>query len=360
MSVDPDAVASGGAHAANPDAVASGGAHAANPDAVASGGAHAANPVSDAWQQHRRHVLDVSFRMLGDLGEAEDVVQEAYTRLSRQPEGEVRDAGGWLVVVAGRICLDRLRARGRRPSEPRAELDAGPFAALGQGPADPADVITLDDHVDLAMHLVLERLTPAERTAFVLHDVFQYSFDEVGEIVGRSGPACRQLASRARRALKAESAAGRFVVEPAEQREVTERFIRACTTGDVDGLLAVLAPDVDGTGDVTAGGRPGRTTVAGAQRISRGVMAYLGPRQGPTLLSMPVGDRAGVVALQDGDVAAIILLSVGEGLVRHIDVFAGERAREAVRQALHARLDRLEQVVVDEVERRALGGVADQ
>jgi RNA polymerase sigma-70 factor, ECF subfamily len=276
--------------------------------------------VAAAWRQHRQHVLDVAFRMLGDLGEAEDVTQEAYLRLSRAEPGGIDDPGGWLVVVASRLCLDRLRARRRRPADPADDLDArrAPEAA------DPADRVTLDDHVGLAFRLVLERLTPAERTAFVLHDVFGYPFDEIAAIVGRTPQACRQLASRARRTVRGDAAAGRFTVEPAEQRELTERFVRAAATGDLDGLLAVLDPDVSGWSD---GGIP---PTVGAAAVAAGVLRYLGPPASPTLVSVPADVGAGIVVARGGRVLALVLLTFDGPAVTRIDALTSPGVRDAV------------------------------
>jgi RNA polymerase sigma-70 factor (ECF subfamily) len=181
----------------------------ARPDGPPTPGAD--NPIfTGLWAAHRRRMLDLSFRMLLDLPDAEDVVQEAFSRLARADVSAIDDPEGWLVVVTSRLCLDRLRTRGRHPTTVLdfAEDRADPHTL------DPAGQVTLVDNVTLAMHTVLGRLSPAERTAFVLHDVFQYSFDEVAIIVGRSPASCRQLASRARRALQAEPATDRFSVEP--------------------------------------------------------------------------------------------------------------------------------------------------
>ena len=272
--------------------------------------------LGQAWQDHRRHVLDIAFRMLGNVGEAEDVVQEAFARLVRADVDQIDDVGGWLVVVVSRLCLDRLRSDRRHPTTPDASL--GDRAV--DGAVDPADRITLDDNVRIALHLVLERLTAAERTVFVLHDVFRYPFEEIAEIVGRTPAACRQLASRGRRAVRAEGGRARFVVEPAEQREVAERFIAACAGGDLNGLLALLDPDVAGEADV--GGRIGRRVVTGRDAVAAGVLQFLGPKSGTTLLSLPVGDRAGVVALRGGRAVTIATLVVRDGRVAHIDALA--------------------------------------
>ena len=286
------------------------------------------DPVFTAlWTAHRRRMLDLAFRMLLDLRDAEDVVQEAFTRLARADIAGIDDPEGWLVVVTGRLCLDRLRTRQRRPTEALDVAD-DPFDPHA---VDPSSQVTLVDNVTLAMHAVLERLSPAERTSFVLHDVFQYSFEEVATIVGRSAASCRQLASRARRTLQAESATGRFPVDSALQREVSERFIEACTGGDLEGLLALLDPAVDGAGDLVPG------VVVGAAEVAPGILRYLGPPASPTLLHLPVGDRIGIVALRKRRVLALVLLTIENGLVVHVDALAGEGPRAAVSAALGLR-----------------------
>jgi RNA polymerase sigma-70 factor (ECF subfamily) len=267
-----------------------------------------------AWREHRRYVLDIGFRMLGSLSEAEDVVQEAFARLMRADIDEIDDVRGWLVVVVSRLCLDRLRAERRHPTVPEWPGGAEPAA----GDLDPADRVTLDDNVRLALNVVLERLSPAERTAFVLHDVFQYTFEAIGEIVGRSPAACRQLASRARRTIRADAGAGRFTVETAEQRRVTDSFIAACASGDLDALLAVLDPDVSGQADL--GGTIGLLPpVVGRDRVAGNVLLFFGPSTSTTLLSLPAGDDVRLMALRDERVFAILTLKVRHGRVDHID-----------------------------------------
>jgi RNA polymerase sigma-70 factor (ECF subfamily) len=279
---------------------------------------------SALWRAHRRRMLDLAVHMLSDLRDAEDAVQEAFARLARTNIAELDDPEGWLVVVTSRLCLDRLRARQRRPTAPLDALGN----PLDPHALDPSDHIALVDNVTLAMHALLERLSPAERTSFVLHDVFQYPFEEVARIVGRSAASCRQLASRARRTLRAESAAGRFPVDTALQHRISERFIEACTGGDLDGLLALLDPAVDGAGDTAA------EVVVGAANVAPGILRYLGPPASPTLLHLPVGDRIGIVALRDHRVLALVVLTIGDGLVVHVDALAGEGPRAAVRAAL--------------------------
>ena len=272
--------------------------------------------LGQAWRDHRRHGLDIAFRMLGNLGEAEDVVQEAFARLVRADVDTIDDVGGWLVVVVSRLCLDRLRSDRRHPIDADASLGDRPAA----GAVDPADRVTLDDSVRLALHLVLERLTAAERTVFVLHDVFQYPFEAIGKIVGRTPAACRQLASRARRTIQADDARSRFVVEPAEQREVTERFIAACSGGDIEALVALLDPGVAGKAEV--GGAVGVRVLTGRDAVIAGLLHFFGPASSTTLLSLPTGPRAGVVALRDGRVEAIVTLTIRDGVVAHLDSLA--------------------------------------
>jgi RNA polymerase sigma-70 factor (ECF subfamily) len=278
-------------------------------------------PVFTAlWNAHRRRMLDLAFRMLLDVRDAEDVVQETFARLARADIARLDDPEGWLVVVTSRLCLDRLRSRRRRPTSSLDVVD-DPF---DRHALDPASEVTLVDNVTLAMHALLERLTPTERTSFVLHDVFQYSFDDVATIVGRTPVSCRQLASRARRTLQAESAAGRFPVDSALHRQLSERFIDACAGGDLEGLLALLDPAVDGAGDIVP------VVAVGAVDVATGILRYLGPPATPTLLHLPVGDRIGIVAMRDHQVLALVLLSVDNGLVVHVDALAGAGPRAAV------------------------------
>jgi RNA polymerase sigma-70 factor (ECF subfamily) len=269
-----------------------------------------------AWREHRRHVLDIGFRMLGNLAEAEDAVQEGFARLARADLDQIDDVGGWLVVVVSRLCLDRLRSDRRHPTTPDDTLGDRPE----RGAVDPADRVTLDDSVRLALHEVLERLSAAERTVFVLHDVFQYPFEAISEIVGRTPAACRQLASRARRAVRDDDRRARFVVEPAEQRRVTERFIAACAGGDLDGLLALLDPGVAGEADV--GGRIGVRVVTGREPVAAGLLQFFGPNSATTLLSLPAGRQARVVALRGGRVVTMATLTITDGRIVHIDALA--------------------------------------
>ncbi|SEC18029.1 RNA polymerase sigma-70 factor, ECF subfamily [Streptomyces sp. 2231.1] len=256
----------------------------------------------------RRQLVNVAYRLLGSLTEAEDAVQEAYARwyaMSRQQQEAVRSPGAWLTTVAGRVCLDLLgSARVRReryvgewipePLPDRTEWISGP--AGGDG-ADPADRITLDESVDMAFLVVLESMTPAERVAFVLHDVFRYSFAEIAEIVGRTPAACRQLASSARRRVRAAQAPA---VPKAGQAGLVRLFKQAWEARDMEALVGLLDPDAtmaaDGGGMVGAVRRP----VEGSDRIAQYLIHIATLTPGLTLLERTVNGRPGLVAQRSG------------------------------------------------------------
>lgn len=272
--------------------------------------------IEVAWAQHRRRVFDVGYRLLGSVAEAEDVVQETYARLldgDRVDVAEIDDLVGWLVTVSSRLCLDRLRRH-----EHRRRSYAGPWLpepVVRDGALPVEDRVTLDQSVRMALLVVLEQLSPAERTAFVLHDVFGLSFIDVGAVVGRSPSACRQLASRARRRIAADPAAGRFEVDPSEHDELARRFARACEIGDLDGLIEVLAADV--VGDFDSGGAiPGAPTseLVGADAVAKqlvGAMAGSAAR----FRVADVNGEPGVVVEIGGRVVAVIWLSVHDGRI---------------------------------------------
>jgi RNA polymerase sigma-70 factor, ECF subfamily len=268
-----------------------------------------------AWRDHHRYLLDVAFRMLGSIGEAEDAVQEAYTRLVTVDLDELDDVRAWLVVVVSRLCYDQLRsARWQRQTATAAPPENHGRAGAGHL-ADPVDRVTLDDQVRIALHVVLARLTPAERTAYVLHDVFKYSFEDIAAIVGRKPAAARQLAARARHRIS-DGGATRFTVAAEEQRRVTEAFIAASSTGDLEGLLAVLDPGVAGQADL--GGDIGLLPpVVGSDAVARNTLHYLGPGSSTTLLSLPAGAPT-ILALRDGRVFGTFTLTLRAGRVHHI------------------------------------------
>jgi RNA polymerase sigma-70 factor, ECF subfamily len=259
--------------------------------------------MEELFRQHRRHAIDIAYRMLGSMSDAEDVVQEAFARLLTVDVETIEDVRGWMVVVVSRLCLDQLRsARSRRENYVGTWLPE----PVVEG-ADPADRVTLDDTVRMALLVVLERLTPAERVAFVLHDVFGMSFDAVAGVVGRSPAACRQLASRARRHVEA-SDPGRFVVDPAAQRLVVERFVAACANGDLAALTELLDPEV--VGETDSGGIVGapRQPVTGRDIVSGRLLAYV-RIGGLTLTAADVNGGPGVVG-RDASGKAIVVMSL--------------------------------------------------
>jgi RNA polymerase sigma-70 factor (ECF subfamily) len=272
--------------------------------------------IDDLWRQHRSYLVDLAFRMVGNIQDAEDIVQEAFTRLLGADIGGIEEVRGWLVVVVGRLCIDQLRsARSRRDANVPTLDDRLSPASQPIG-ADPADRVTLDDSVRVALAVVLEQLSPAERAVFVLHDVFQFTFEAVSTIVGRTPAACRQIASRARRRIQAETGPGRFTVDTGEQHHVAEEFIAACAGGDMAALMRVLDPDVAGDADLPPGvpRRPQHGRVA----VSRGLMNYLGPRTETTLVSQPVNGRPGALAFRDRKLWGILVFKVREGLIYDI------------------------------------------
>jgi RNA polymerase sigma-70 factor (ECF subfamily) len=281
-----------------------------------------------AWTDHRPYLVDLAFRMLGDIGQAEDVVQEAFYRLSRSDFDSIEDERGWLVVVTSRLCLDLIgSARARRErSAGGSDLDLV-GRTLVQRPVDPADRITLDDGVRLALLVVLERLTPPERVAYVLHDIFQVPFETIAETVGRPPASCRQLARRARLKLEQSDGVGRFEVTVPEHQAVTEHFIEACANADFDALVRVLDPEVTGGVDL----RPG-LVVEGADNVARNIITFWGEKA--SLVSLPVGGEPCLLAFIDRDLAGVIDLTIANHVVRDIHVTARPETLQGLRAQL--------------------------
>ena len=277
--------------------------------------------IDEAWRAHRHHVVDLAFRMLGDIGDAEDVVQEAYARLLTADLSAIDDVRGWLIVVVTRLCLDQLRSARVRRRDPQAELEDDPAAAFSGAAPDPVDRITLDDTVRLALSVVLERLSPAERTVLVLHDVFQFSFETVGDIVGRTPAACRKLASRARRHISQSGGPARFQPDLADRRRVVERFIAACAGGDLTALMDALDPEVVGVVDLGARPGSGRTN-RGREQVSFILSRLFGPGTGRILVSAPVVSEPAVLAFSDRTLVGMLVLTIEAGRIHHIDAIA--------------------------------------
>jgi RNA polymerase sigma-70 factor (ECF subfamily) len=278
---------------------------------------------AEAWDEHRGFVVDLAFRMLGRIGDAEDVAQETFARLVAADIDDIDDVRAWLVVVSTRLCLDQLRSSRSRRDTMVASVEVDPLDDPAAATADPADRITLDDSISMALAVVLQRLSPPERAAFVLHDVFGFSFEEVAEVVGRTPAACRQAASRARRRVQDGTAPDRFTVDLAEQRQAAERFIAACRTGDVGEVVAVLTEDVAGVVQLA-----GRTLppIVGAENVARNLLRFFGPETALTLVSHPVNGEAGVLGFSERRLAVIVALSLEDGLVSHIDAVADPTA----------------------------------
>jgi RNA polymerase sigma factor (sigma-70 family) len=283
--------------------------------------------LADQFQGHRRHLRGVAYRMLGSLTDADDAVQECWVRLQRADPAGVADLRGWLTTVVGRICLDMLRARRARREDPVGTWLPEPLVT-SEEQGDPAEEAALADTVGLALLVVLETLTPAERLAFVLHDVFAVPFEDIAEVVGRSPAAARQLASRARRRVRLQ--APQPDVDRAVQRRVVDAFLAAARAGDFEALLAVLDPEVVLRTDVSGTNQPPRPPVVGARAVAEAIAAR-GP--GFARLARPaiVNGAAGlVVATPRGPLGVIGFTIAGEYIVA-IDLVASPDKLQRIR-----------------------------
>src|SRR5438105_8072854 len=286
---------------------------------------------AEAWSSHRTFLLGIAYRLLGSYSDSEDVVQEAYSRLLRSDLHPIEDLRAWLVVVVSRLCLDQLRsARMRRESYSGLQFPE-PLVGLGDEAADPLNLVTLDESVRLTFLIALERMTPAERVVFVLHDVFEFSFEKVATIVGRSPAACRQLASRARRWINDEAGSARFPMNPEEQTRVIDAFIAACSTGEITALLPLLDPAVMGWADVGRMLPSISEPTVGAHRVAEGVMKFFRRGSGTTLEARIVNGEPGIVAWRDGTVFAVLAITVKEGLITRMYAQANPRKLAHVR-----------------------------
>ncbi|PVC67831.1 RNA polymerase subunit sigma-70 [Streptomyces sp. CS081A] len=271
----------------------------------------------------RGHLRAVAYRMLGSLSEAEDAVQETWLKLSRADVGEVRNLSGWLTTVVGRVCLDMLRSRGSRRESPLEYYVPDPVVRVGgaadaAAATDPERAAELTESVGLALLVVLETLSPAERLAFVLHDMFAVSFDEIAEVVDRSPAATRQLASRARRRVRDASPGP--APDARRRREIADAFLTAANGGDFDGLLAVLDPDVVLRAD---GGR----LMAGASKLVRGAetvvaqaLAYSRFRK--AALRVVANGEPAVLSVVDGRPAALMVFTVAGDRIVELHILA--------------------------------------
>lgn len=261
------------------------------------------------WADYRHLVRDVAYRILGSVADAEDITQEAYLRLLGQAPSAIDDPRAWLVTVASRLAVDRLRSH-----ELARRAYVGPWLPepiVADDRLPPEDRVTLDDSVRMALLVVIERLTPAQRTAFILHDVFRLDFARIAEILGTTAGSSRQLASRARRRVR-DSGKARFTTDPVTARALCEGFARACADGDLDALVAVLADGV--RGDFDSGGLiPGAPTeeLRGAGPVARQLLAGFAG----AALDFEVADvngAPGIVARRRGRVVTVLSLDFSD------------------------------------------------
>ncbi|MFG3304461.1 RNA polymerase sigma factor SigJ [Streptomyces wuyuanensis] len=269
------------------------------------------------FEEHRSHLRAVGYRMLGSLAEADDAVQEAWLRLSRTDTSDVENLGGWLTTVTGRICLDMLRSRTSRREDPLDVRVPDPVISDLHG-ADPEQEALITDSVGLAMLVVLDTLAPAERLAFVLHDMFAVPFDEIAPIVDRAPAATRQLASRARRRVQdAGPAPDRDV---ARQRKVVEAFVAASRGGDFEALVALLDPDITLRVDGGVVARNLSKVVQGAKSVAGQALMY--QRFAPLARLALVNGTVGTVTAPEGAARSVMSFTVADGKVVRIDILA--------------------------------------
>ena len=270
--------------------------------------------LAERSEEHRGRLRAVAYRMLGSVSEADDAVQEAWLRLSRSDADEIENLGAWLTTVVGRVSLSMLRSRGTRREQPMDVHVPEPIVDRADG-TDPEHEALLADSVGLALLVVLETLSPAERLAFVLHDIFAVPFDEIAPIIDRSPEAARQLASRARRRVRAENTVPD--ADPDAQREVVEAFLAAARDGDFERLVAVLDPDVVLRADL---GAAGSREVRGVEAVIGQAMFYsqLGLIMKPALINGAVG----LVTTRDGQPFSIGAFTVRRGRIVEMDWLA--------------------------------------
>ena len=273
--------------------------------------------LAQRFEEQRPHLRAVAYRMLGSLAEADDAVQEAWLRLSRADTGDVANLAAWLTTVTGRICLDMLRSRAARREEP---LDVRlPDPVISYDESDPEHEALTADAVGLALLVVLETLTPAERLAFVLHDLFGVPFTEIGRILGRTPDAAKMLASRARRRVRSGSVEPD--ADPRRQREIVDAFLAAARAGDFDALVGLLDPEVVLRADMGAAAPAGISpVVVGAAAVAGRALLFSQPGG----FSQPalVNGAAGVVTRRDGRMVAVLGFTIGRDKIVAIDVLA--------------------------------------
>ena len=281
----------------------------------------------DDFTEHREHLRAVAIRMLGSQSDADDAVQEAWLRMNRAEVGDVHNLRGWLTTVVARICLDVLRARRTHDEEP---LDALEQEVADTRVVDPEQEALLADSVGAALLVVLQTLSPPERLALVLHDMFDVPFSDIGPIVGRSPNAAAQLASRARRRVRGQTPSP--ATDLADQRRVVEAFLAAAREGNFDGLMEVLHPEVELEVDAAATGSSARLTVRGAHAVASSAQRFGDNAHHAEAAS--IDGAVGVVVAPDGELVLVLQFTVRDGRIVRIDI-VGERARlEALEVAI--------------------------
>jgi RNA polymerase sigma factor (sigma-70 family) len=273
------------------------------------------NPATSGFEAHRDHLRAVAYRMLGSSAEADDAVQETWLRYDRTDTGDVENLGGWLTTVLSRVCLNLLRARTTRREEALDPHVPDPVVRP-DGALDPEQELVLADSVGLALLVVLETLAPAERVAFVLHDMFSVPFDDIAPVVGRAPDATRQLASRARR--RVEGRAPGPDPDLARQREVVDAFFAAARGGDLGALVAVLDPDVVLRSD--RGALAGSVVLRGPDAVARQAAMFAATDR--VLRPVLVNGAAGVVVTVDGAPISVMAFTVTGGRIVAIDALA--------------------------------------
>jgi RNA polymerase sigma-70 factor (ECF subfamily) len=288
--------------------------------------------LAERFEENRSHLRAVAYRMLGSLSEADDAVQEAWLRLSRSDTSDVENLSGWLTTVVGRVCLDTLRSRRARREEPLDVHVPEPIVSHADR-IDPEQEALLADSVGLALLVVLETLAPAERLAFVLHDMFAVPFDEIAPIVDRTPAAARQLASRARRRVQ-----GNTPVPDADlsrQREVVNAFLAASRGGDFDALLAVLDPDVVLRADGGAMSQGLSKLVRGARAVVEQALTF--SQYTPYVRPALVNGTPGLITVPNGEAFAVMGFTITNGRIVEIDILADP-----------ARLSRIDLTILDD------------
>ena len=279
--------------------------------------------LTERFEENRPRLRGVAYRMLGSLSEAEDAVQEAWLRLNRTDAATLDNLGGWLTTVVSRVCLDMLRSRKSRREEP-LDVQVTEASVVPGEAGDPEAEAVLADSIGLALLVVLDTLTPAERLAFVLHDLFAMPFDEIGSIVGRSPAAAKQLASRGRRRVRGSPAPSN--ADRARQREMVEAFLRAARAGDVDGLLAVLDPDAVVRIDAAARIDAPPAEVGKAREVrgaSTWVRQFIALSRGLRFVEPAlINGSAGLILAPRGKLSRVLIFSFANARVTRVEVIA--------------------------------------